>query len=109
MVLVRQQQFRTRTDRARKQGIVDAGRRTKPGQENHRPHRRHGVFGLLHDSSRDTPGADTHFEGERAIAAFVAAGGANYLGARVPVENDPNGGTMDDHWRESVFGTELMS
>ncbi len=66
-------------------------------------------LGLLHDSSRDTPGADTHFEGERAIAAFVAAGGANYLGARVPVENDPNGGTMDDHWRESVFGTELMS
>ena len=66
-------------------------------------------LGLLHDSSRDTPGADTHFEGERAIAAFVAAGGANHLGARVPVENDPNGGTMDDHWRESVFGTELMS
>ncbi len=64
---------------------------------------------LLRNSSYQTQGADTHFVGPRAIAAFVSAGGANYQGARVPVENDPTYGTVDGHWRESVFGDELMT
>ena len=64
---------------------------------------------LLRNSSRQNPGADTHFVGPRAIAAFVSAGGASYQGARVPVENDPTHGTVDGHWRESVFGNELMT
>ena len=64
---------------------------------------------LLRDSSQDDPGADTHFVGANAIGAFVAAGGAGYQGPKVPVENDPTHGTVDGHWRESVFGTELMT
>lgn len=64
---------------------------------------------LLRNPSHHNPGADTHFVGPRAIAAFVSAGGASYQGAKVPVENDPNHGTVDDHWRESVFGNELMT
>ena len=46
---------------------------------------------------------DPHFTGPRAIAAFDAAGGADYSGAKVPTQ--PGRG----HWRESVFGSELMS
>ena len=64
---------------------------------------------LLRDSSKENPGADTHFVGANAIAAFVASGGAGYQGPKVPVENDPTQGTVDGHWRESVFGTELMT
>ena len=64
---------------------------------------------LLRESSKENPGADTHFVGANAIAAFVAAGGASYQGPKVPVENDPTHGTVDGHWRESVFGTELMT
>ena len=64
---------------------------------------------LLRNSSSEDPGADTHFPGDRAIAAFVAAGGANYPGPKVPVENDLTYGSVDNHWRESVFGEELMT
>ena len=46
---------------------------------------------------------DPHFTGPRAIAAFDAAGGADYSGAKVPTQ--PGQG----HWRESVFGSELMT
>lgn len=55
-------------------------------------------------------GADTHFRGVRAIAAFDAAGGVNYTGgAKVPVENVAGAGSGDAHWRESVFDEELMT
>ena len=64
---------------------------------------------LLRNPSHHSPGADAHFVGPRAIAAFVSAGGASYQGAKVPVENDPTYGTVDGHWRESVFGNELMT
>ena len=48
---------------------------------------------------------DVHFNGPRAIAAFDAAGGQNYAGAKVPME------TGWGHWRDSVFGKggELMT
>ena len=46
---------------------------------------------------------DPHFLGPRALAAFDAAGGTGYAGAKVPTQ--PGQG----HWRESVFGSELMS
>ncbi len=49
------------------------------------------------------PVFDPHFTGSRAIAAFDDAGGTNYTGAKVPTE--PGQG----HWRDSVFGQELMS
>lgn len=48
------------------------------------------------------PVFDPHFTGSRAIAAFDEAGGINYTGAKVPTE--PGQG----HWRDSVFGSELM-
>lgn len=66
-------------------------------------------FGLLRNPSRFAPGADTHFEGPLAIAAFDAAGGVGYLHGKVPVENLMGPGSADVHWRESVLGPELMT
>ncbi|WP_419936054.1 Ig-like domain-containing protein [Candidatus Palauibacter sp.] len=69
-------------------------------------------FGLLwgdylQNPSRGQPAPrDTHFSGPAAVAAFDAAGGADYRGGKVPVDNDVESG--DRHWRESVFPTELM-
>lgn len=69
------------------------------------------TMGLLADPSLGVPGApDTHFTGPLAIAAFDEIGGADYDGAKVPVENIQGGaGTQDAHWRESTFDTELMT
>jgi Leishmanolysin/Bacterial Ig-like domain (group 2) len=70
------------------------------------------VFDLLRDSSVANavpPLPDTHFIGPQAIAAFNASGGSSYTGAKVPVENDGEAGTVNAHWRESVFGNELMT
>ena len=61
---------------------------------------------LLGNPSEDNPDADTHFKGWRALSVFnVALRGQSYRGRRVPLEN----GGDDSHWRESVFGNELMS
>ncbi len=55
-------------------------------------------------------GADTHFAGRLATAAFDAAGGTSYAeGAKVPVENRSEQGSSDVHWRESVFDDEIMT
>lgn len=74
------------------------------------------VFGFLKDPSDPnrggTEGADTHFDGPQAIAAFDSIGGSGYTGAKVPVENDDSQfgtGSLDTHWRESVFSNELMT
>lgn len=65
---------------------------------------------LMHPSLVEGKGADTHFVGPRAIAAFDAVGGANFSGSKVPVENSQGGqATQDAHWRESVFDNELMT
>ena len=71
---------------------------------------------LLRDPSQDLygnpilPTPDTYFSGANAIAAFNAAGGSSYTGAKVPVENtSPNAGSRDSHWRESVLQHELMT
>ena len=64
---------------------------------------------LRSPSLPDSPGADTHFDGPMAVAAFDAAGGAGYAQAKVPVENGATEGVSDSHWRETVFGDELMS
>ena len=64
---------------------------------------------LLRNPSSEDVGADTHFPGDAAIAAFVAAGGAHYPGPKVPVENETTWGSVNIHWRESVFGEELMT
>ncbi len=47
---------------------------------------------------------DPHFEGELAIEAFDDAGGDDYDGEKVPIQLRVYG-----HWRESVFGDEIMS
>ena len=52
---------------------------------------------------------DPHFTGPQAIDAFNEAGGSSYTGGKVPVENSGGSGTVNSHWREVVFGTELMT
>ena len=54
-------------------------------------------------------GTDPHFTGPQALTAFNSVGGSGYAGAKVPVEDTGGEGTADGHWRESVFGNELMT
>ena len=72
-------------------------------------------FGALWSGHLQSPslsngaGSDTHFSGSLARAAFDAAGGTAYAGgAKVPVDNRAVLGSSDIHWRQGVFGTELM-
>jgi hypothetical protein len=66
--------------------------------------------GLLAEPSLGDPaGADPHFTGAQAIVAFDAVGGSTYQGDKVPVESTGGPTTADAHWRESVFGSELMT
>ena len=73
-------------------------------------------FALLKDPSVGPDGSvspepDTHFAGAQSVAAFAEISG-DYAGAAVPVENDSTrygSGLLDLHWRESVFGSELMT
>ena len=63
-------------------------------------------------SGASIPGRDTYFSGAAAVAAFDRVGGTSYSGRKVPVENDTSRygrGALDTHWRESVFGAELMT
>ncbi len=64
---------------------------------------------LRNPSVGTSDGPDTHFVGDLAIAAFDAAGGSGYVGAKVPVENSGRPGSADGHWRESILVTELMT
>lgn len=73
-----------------------------------------GTLWLFQDLIADPADADidvddTHFTGPQAIAAFDDAGGSSYVGGKVPVENSGGSGTANSHWRESVFGNELMT
>ena len=75
-----------------------------------------GIGGLWYDfivnksvGNPARPGVDTHFIGALARQAFDQAGGTGYIGAKVPVENSGWPGSADSHWRESVFGDEIMS
>ena len=63
-------------------------------------------FELLRSPSAENSGADAHFIGSNAIAAFNRLGGANYRGAKVPLEN--RDGASNGHWRQSVFQNEIM-
>jgi hypothetical protein len=65
---------------------------------------------LQNPSLPSSSGADTHFTGPLAIAAFDAAGGSAYTGgAKVPVANLAKEGSSDSHWRELVLDNELMT
>lgn len=52
-------------------------------------------------------GGDPFFTGVTAIAEFLALGGVAVN--PVPVANTGEAGTRDSHWRESVFGNEIMT
>ena len=52
---------------------------------------------------QNPPNGDDHFSGPLAIAAFAAAGGSDYEGAKVPLRQG------ESHWRLSVLEGELMS
>ena len=66
-------------------------------------------LGLLRDPALGVGAIDAHFVGPEAIAAFDAAGGADYTGgAKVPVENLGGRGSANLHWRASVLRGELM-
>jgi hypothetical protein len=55
--------------------------------------------------------ADPHFLGVSAGRVFdwLRAGGLGYLGPIVPLENVGGAGTVNSHWRETVFTNELMT
>ena len=53
---------------------------------------------------QNPPDGDNHFNGPLAIAAFNDAGGRDYKGAKVPLQQ-----TGESHWRGGVFGNELMT
>jgi hypothetical protein len=66
-------------------------------------------FGTLWDDGRSlitgAGGSDPRFVGPRAEGEYQVLGGTG----SVPVENTGGAGTADSHWRESVFGDELMT
>lgn len=59
--------------------------------------------GLLSGAGTSNP----RFTGAQATAEYNAIFGRSETG--VPVENTGGSGTRDSHWRESVFGNELMT
>jgi hypothetical protein len=56
-------------------------------------------------------GPDPHFVGPQALAAFqeIPGGAAYNESAKVPIEDMYGPGIQDSHWRERVFGNELMT
>lgn len=61
--------------------------------------------GLL--SGFDTP--DVAYTGAGGVTGCRATGGTTTCATAVPVENTGGAGTANSHWRESIFGTELMT
>jgi hypothetical protein len=70
-------------------------------------------FGTIWNSLSLLSGAGTSdpcFVGADARSAFLESdGGASYAGTPVPVEGTGGVGVADAHWRETVFGDELMT
>lgn len=64
---------------------------------------------LRNPSLPESPDADTHMNAPLVVAAFDAAGGEGYSGAKAPLESGAMPGISDVHWRESVFGDEVMT
>ncbi len=66
-------------------------------------------LGILEDPA-GRAGADPHFVGAQAMRVFAELkGDTGAAGRRVPVENLGGEGIWNGHWRESVFGPELMT
>lgn len=67
-------------------------------------------LGLLANPASGNGGQDTHFRGGAAIEAFRSVGGDGYTGGGlVPVQHQGGEGVWNGHWREFVFGPELMT
>ncbi len=64
-----------------------------------------GEFGVL--AGAGTP--EVRYTGALGVGGCIAIGGAAVCPGSVPVEATGGAGTADSHWRESVFGTELMT
>lgn len=64
-----------------------------------------GPYQLLEGPGSDDP----VFTGPFGIDQFLEIGGDDYDGEPVPVANQGGEGTRDSHWRESIFGNELMT
>ncbi len=62
-----------------------------------------GYWGDLHRAGDSDP----HFAGQRAVAAFDAAGGQDYAGGKVPLEDE--GRARLGHWRARVIPGDIMS
>ena len=75
--------------------------------------RRDSARTYLRDHPRGTMPPDTYFAGSSAVHAFdELLDGDTYDGNKVPLENDTSryeAGGLDSHWRESVFGNELLT
>lgn len=66
-------------------------------------------IGTLWEAAAVVSGAgtqDPYFTGRAGVDAYRVLGGG---GAGVPIENSGGEGTRDGHWRETVFGNELMT
>jgi hypothetical protein len=61
--------------------------------------------GLLRNYNTPT----VEYTGVGGIQGCREVGGVNSCASAVPVENTGGGGTFNSHWRESVFGSELMT
>jgi hypothetical protein len=69
-------------------------------------------FGTIWDKKGMLVGAGTvnsAFVGSQARLGCIVDGGPTICAISVPVENDGIPGTADAHWRESLFGSELMT
>jgi hypothetical protein len=62
-------------------------------------------FGVLQGAGTTNP----RFTGPQGVAACIGIGGTTACSGGIPVEFGSGAGTDDSHWRESVFGTELMT
>jgi hypothetical protein len=60
-------------------------------------------LGLISGAGTSNP----TFTGVQATAEYNALTGGNARG--VPLENTGGSGTADAHWRESIFGSEIMT
>ena len=69
-------------------------------------------FGTIWDAKDLLLGGGTvnsAFAGTKARQGCLGGGGGAICANSVPVENDMIPGTADAHWRESIFGPELMT
>jgi len=49
------------------------------------------------------------YTGAGGLSGCIATGGTTSCATAVPVENTGGAGTFNSHWRESIFGSELMT